>query len=100
MPFGSRLAADGEHLVDDPAEQHTLARLRALRAAGQTQRKIAARLNAEGLTTRTGSPWRHQYVANLLRTAARSPAYPPPPSLGVMTRGVALRTLLRAGGDR
>ena len=76
VPFGSRLAADGEHLVDDPAEQHTLARLRALRAAGQTQRKIAARLNAEGLTTRTGSPWRHQYVANLLRTAARSCTLP------------------------
>ena len=28
------------HLEDAPAEQHTLARLRALRAAGQTHRQI------------------------------------------------------------
>jgi DNA invertase Pin-like site-specific DNA recombinase len=76
VPFGSRLAADGVHLEDDPAEQHSLARLRMLRAAGRSHRQIADRLNAEGLATRTGSPWRHQYVANLLRTAADSCTLP------------------------
>jgi site-specific DNA recombinase len=76
VPFGYRLAADGVHLEDEPIEQHSLTRLRALQAAGHSQRQIAELLNAEGLATRTGSPWRHQYVANLLRTAAASCTLP------------------------
>lgn len=74
--YGYRLAADGVRLEADAAEQHILARVRSLHTAGQSQRQIAAQLNADGLATRTGSPWRHQYVANLLRTVAELGALP------------------------
>jgi site-specific DNA recombinase len=63
VPFGFRTAADGVLLEVDPAEQSVLYRVRQLKAAGFTLRTIAAELNGEGLVTRRGTPWRHQYVA-------------------------------------
>jgi DNA invertase Pin-like site-specific DNA recombinase len=66
VPFGYRLAADGVHVEEAPDEQETLRRIRRLRASGRALREIARQLNAAGLRTRNGSPWRHQYVANAL----------------------------------
>ncbi len=55
VPFGYRTAADGLHLEADPAEQSILSRIRELKAAG--------------CTTRRGTAWRFQYVAEALRAA-------------------------------
>jgi site-specific DNA recombinase len=65
VPFGYSLAEDGQTLVPRDEEQQVLAYLRQLGDRGLSQRRIAAHLNAVGLRTRSGSEWRHQYVANL-----------------------------------
>ena len=69
VPFGYRTAADGLHLEADPAEQGILSRIHELKAAGCTTRRIAEALNGEGFTTRRGTAWRFQYVAEALRAA-------------------------------
>jgi site-specific DNA recombinase len=69
LPFGYRLAADGSHLEADPAEQAILFRIRELKSAGFTTRQIAEELNLHGFTTRRGTGWRFQYVAEALRAA-------------------------------
>jgi DNA invertase Pin-like site-specific DNA recombinase len=65
VPYGYRV--QGSRLEPAAAEQATLALIRRLRSEGVTMRGIAAALNAEGVTTRRGTPWRHQYVASSLR---------------------------------
>lgn len=72
VPFGYRLAADGSHLEADPAEQGILFRIRGLRTAGYTTRRIAAQLNLEGFTTRRGTAWRFQYVAEAAKAEIRA----------------------------
>ena len=69
--FGYRLGLDGVHLEPDERELAVLARARVLRSEGLSLRRIAARLNGEGRRTRSGSGWRHEYVANLLGLTAR-----------------------------
>jgi hypothetical protein len=69
VPFGYRTAADSLHLEVDPAEQGILSRIRELKAAGNTTRQIADELNRQGFTTRRGTAWRFQYVAEALRAA-------------------------------
>jgi DNA invertase Pin-like site-specific DNA recombinase len=69
VPFGYGMAADGLHLEADPAEQGILSRIRELKAAGYTTRRIADELNHQGFTTRRGTAWRFQYVAEALRAA-------------------------------
>lgn len=66
VPFGFRLAADGRTLEPHPAEQEILSILRELHAHGFKSREIAEELNAQGFTTRRGSPWRRQYVESLV----------------------------------
>jgi site-specific DNA recombinase len=56
-PFGFCLAADGEHLEELPEEQHALAVVRELRAAGLSFRRLAAELTARGLVNRNGRPF-------------------------------------------
>ena len=69
--FGYDLAADGVSLVENPAEQRTVALIRDLRAAGCTLRQIAAALTARGILTKEGNrQWQHQTVAYILRRAA------------------------------
>jgi DNA invertase Pin-like site-specific DNA recombinase len=68
IPFGFRMAEDGR-LVEDPAEQDILSRIRELKAAGRTVREIADELNRQGYTTRRGTAWRFQYVAAALKAA-------------------------------
>jgi DNA invertase Pin-like site-specific DNA recombinase len=69
VPFGYRMAADGLHLEADPAEQVIISRIRELKAAGHTTRRIADELTRQGFTTRRGTAWRFQYVAEALRAA-------------------------------
>jgi DNA invertase Pin-like site-specific DNA recombinase len=69
IPFGSRLAADGRTLTPQADEQRALTIMRECHAAGYTLRGIAAELNRQGVFTRRGTRWRHQYVAGLLAAA-------------------------------
>lgn len=73
VPFGSQLAADLVHLEPAPIEQRLLKRVQELNAFGRSLRQIAADVNAEGWTTRKGTPWRFQYVARALKTAGGAP---------------------------
>jgi len=70
IPFGSRLADDGQHLEPDPTEQTALAEIRRLRNEGTAMRKIAATLNQRAYRTRRGTPWRLESVARVLNGAA------------------------------
>jgi DNA invertase Pin-like site-specific DNA recombinase len=69
VPFGYALGEDGVALVPRNDEQEVLTTIRLLRGQGRSLRQVAADLNARGLRTRSGSAWRHEYVANLLRSA-------------------------------
>jgi DNA invertase Pin-like site-specific DNA recombinase len=69
LPFGYQVGADGDTLLPHPDEQHALAIIRECRAAGFTLRAIAAELNRQGISTRRGSQWRHEYVAGILKAA-------------------------------
>lgn len=65
IAFGFQLAADGT-LTEQADEQRALALIRTCRTAGYTLREIADELNRQGISTRRGGTWRHQYVAGLL----------------------------------
>lgn len=69
VPYGYQLNPDGRTLDRNEAEQAVLSILGELRASGYSQRQIAAELNRQELTTRRGTAWRHQYVANLQNKA-------------------------------
>lgn len=69
VPFGFRLAADRKHLEPDEGEQAVLSAMRDLRGLGYSLSEVANALNAQGFTTRRGTPWRFQYVAQLAAAA-------------------------------
>jgi site-specific DNA recombinase len=69
VPFGYTAAPDGR-LIADQDEQHTVATIRDCRAAGMSLRDVASELNRRHLLTRSGTPWRHEYVVKVLRSAA------------------------------
>src|ERR1022692_1586945 len=68
-PYGFRQAADKRHVEPEPGEQAILERIQRLRKSGKSLRKIAEQLNRMKIRTRQGSPWRHEYVARLLKAA-------------------------------
>ena len=63
-PYGKRAVA-GE-LVDDPAEQQVIARIRELHAGGVSLRQIARTLDAEGVRARRGKRWQDRTVAKIV----------------------------------
>jgi DNA invertase Pin-like site-specific DNA recombinase len=63
-PYGKRSVA-GE-LVDDPAEQRVIARIRELHTGGASLRQIARTLNAEGFRPRRGKHWQDRTVARIV----------------------------------
>ena len=65
-PYGYRLAADGERLEPEPAEQVLLARARRLRHKGLSLRAVARQLEAQGFRTRTGGPFAAVQVQRML----------------------------------
>src|SRR6202035_2138910 len=66
VPFVLHVASDGKALLKDEAEQITLSKLLELRKKGHTLRGIADELNRQGIKTRKGGLWKHQYVAALV----------------------------------
>ena len=70
-PYGYRVNGDGRTLHPFEPERQILMVIAECRSAGMSERKTADELTRRGFTTRTGSPWRHQYVRSLLRTICR-----------------------------
>jgi DNA invertase Pin-like site-specific DNA recombinase len=68
VPFGYRLATDGTSLEPNAIEQVIVGEVLHFRKAGLSVRSIAAQLNSCGKRTRRGTPWRFQYVAEILKT--------------------------------
>jgi DNA invertase Pin-like site-specific DNA recombinase len=68
-PFGYRFAAGGQ-LEPAADEQAILGLIRECRAAGFSLRTIAAELNRQGVTTRSGSAWQFEYIRSVLKRAA------------------------------
>jgi len=68
-PYGFRQAADKRHVEPEPGEQAILERIHRLRKGGKSLRKIADQLNRLDIRTRQGSPWRHEYIARLVKAA-------------------------------
>ena len=72
VPFGWRLVNPDARkkdalMVEEPAEQSVLARIRNWHAAGDTLRDIAAKLTAEGVPTKQGNAaWTHQSVGKIV----------------------------------
>jgi len=66
-PYGYQLAADKRHVEPELQEQKVLGRIQRLRDAGRSLRQIAVVLNRSGVRTRSGSPWRFEYVARVVK---------------------------------
>ena len=89
IPLGYRLAPDGVHLDPEPNEQAMLDKIRRRRASGYSLRQIADEMNRQGLRTRCGSLWRHQYVHGAISSASSN--NPQPERVGTDNRGSAGR---------
>lgn len=74
IPFGFRLAPDGKRIEIEPREQLVIERVRALRAAGLSMRKIAGASMVEGLSSRSGRPLSKTQVERILASSSRSAA--------------------------
>ncbi len=69
VPYGFRLADDGVKLEPEPAEQAAVALAKELKTSGQSLRKIAERLKADGYKPR-GKTWHAMTVKNMVEAAA------------------------------
>ena len=67
-PYGYRLADDKKHVEPDAAEQAILRKILSARRCGKSLRVIADNLNRRGHRTRSGSPWRFEYVARVTKS--------------------------------
>lgn len=67
-PYGK--VREGDALRDDDAEQGIIARIRAMRERGLPLRRIADRLNGEGVRSKRGCAWYASTIAYILRHAA------------------------------
>jgi DNA invertase Pin-like site-specific DNA recombinase len=70
VPYGYVLAEDGVHVLPCDAEQHVIELVRALRAAGESLRGIAAELERQGMLSRAGKPFVPQAISNMLEQEA------------------------------
>lgn len=73
-PYGYRANEDGKTLAPHREEQRILAVIHECREARYSLRDIAGELNTRGFTTRTGTPFRFEYVRSIVRTVDRHAA--------------------------
>jgi hypothetical protein len=66
VPYGLQVAADGVHLVDNPAERAALMVMMDLIADDAPLSEVVAALNKRGMVTRAGASWTAPEVFNLL----------------------------------
>ena len=69
IPYGKRLAADGETLQVEPSEAAVIKRILALDANDRTIQAIVDGLNADGVPAR-GARWHRTTVSRILSSAA------------------------------
>ena len=69
IPYGYRLADDGQTLIADENEQRALVLVRQLRAGGETLRAIGAQLTAQGFKPRGGKDWNPNTVKRMAEVA-------------------------------
>jgi site-specific DNA recombinase len=72
IPYGYRLAADGVHLEPCRTEQKVLRLVRRYHERGLPLRRIAARLQARGLSPRSGRRWHPQTIASIVTAVTRA----------------------------
>ena len=65
-PYGWQLAADGEHLEANRAEQAIVQAALELKAAGLSLRKVGEHLESKGLLPRSGGRWHAKTIQGLL----------------------------------
>jgi hypothetical protein len=70
VPYGYRVGEDGVMLVVDDHEQMIIGAAIYLRSAGLSLRKVGAELERLGLMTRSGKPWIHTQIANMVAGAS------------------------------
>jgi site-specific DNA recombinase len=70
IEYGSRLAADGVHVEQEPGEQAALAAIRRLRSGGHSLRAVAGALNESGHRTRRGIQWQFESVVRAINQEA------------------------------
>jgi hypothetical protein len=66
VPYGYRLADDGLHLEELPAEQAVIAETRRLRAAGLSLRAVARELDRQSLRSRVGRAFGAKQIAGMV----------------------------------
>ena len=71
LPLGWDLAADGENLIPNAAEQETLARISTWRGQGKSMAAIARELEIAGVATKMGGRWSASSVRSILLTQTR-----------------------------
>jgi DNA invertase Pin-like site-specific DNA recombinase len=67
IPYGYRLCMDNVHLEKDDLEQKVLLYIATMRKDELSFRKIAKKLNSEGLYNRTGKPWNHVSITRVMK---------------------------------
>lgn len=70
LPYGFDLDADGRHLIENVAEQETVALIRQWHRAGMSLRDIADKLNTQSVPAKQGGAWSHVAVHRVLQNAA------------------------------
>ena len=66
IPYGQRLADDGETLLDHDAERAAIVAARELRAAGMSLRAVATTLALRGVRARSGRPFAPSAIAAMV----------------------------------
>jgi site-specific DNA recombinase len=75
VPYGRRLAGDGIRLVVDQGEAAAVELIVELRTAKTSLRAIAAELERRKVPTKSGRPWKHSTIADIIkRTTADAQA--------------------------
>ena len=97
VPYGERLAGDGRTLEPDATEAAAVGLVRELKAAGMSLRAIARELNRRGVPTKSGRPWRHTTIRDLLGRPTDEPAAKPAPPRETLSEQ-RLRRAIRARG--
>ncbi len=65
IPYGKRLADDGDTLIDDDGEMLIVAAIHSYREGGLSLRSIVTRLNDDGCVSRSGKPFQLTQIARI-----------------------------------
>lgn len=70
IPYGYRLAGDGIHIEENPAEQKVVSEIKRLKEAGLNLLGTCRELERQGFTTRNGKSFKAEQVKRVLMAAA------------------------------